>query len=59
MSKQLRVIVQTESMKRMYQRINNAVGKARMTGVTMVLSKDTEGQWVERNTQHLPPSIDR
>ena len=34
----------------MYQRINHAVGKQRMKGVTMVLEKNDKGEWKERNT---------
>ena len=50
MAKHIRMILQVEGTRRMYWRINNAVGKRRMQGVTMVLEKTSSGEWVERNT---------
>ena len=49
-AKHIQMILQVGGTRRMYRRINNAVGKRRMQGVTMVLEKTLTGEWVERNT---------
>ena len=47
-AKHIKMILQLEGT--MYCQIHHAVGKQRMKGVTMVLEKNSTGEWVERNT---------
>ena len=41
----------TESMRKMYRRINHVVGKNRFNGITMVMAKNGRGEW-EQVTDH-------
>ena len=49
-AKHIKMILQLEGIRTMYRRIDHAVEKQRMKGVTMVLEKNSMGEWVERNT---------
>ena len=49
-AKHIKMILQLEGIRTMYRQIHHAVGKQRMKGVTMVLEKNSTGEWVERNT---------
>ena len=46
------MLIQQESTRNMFQRINRVVGNNRMQGVNMVLEQNQNGEWEERNTPY-------
>ena len=49
-TKHIKMILQLKGIRIMYRQIHYAVGKQRMKRVTMVLEKNSTGEWVKRNT---------
>ena len=53
-AKHLRMIIALENTRRIFRRIHRTVGKTRQQGVSMVLVKNNQGEWIE---QHEPAEI--